>query len=42
MGADALPQAPDTSCGIPEQDLAPLFQPFFTTKEPGKGSGLPP
>jgi two-component system NtrC family sensor kinase len=30
----------DTGCGVPEQHLAKLFTPFFTTKEQGRGTGL--
>ena len=30
----------DTGCGIPKENLARLFTPFFTTKEKGKGVGL--
>ncbi len=30
----------DTGCGIPQENLAKLFTPFFTTKEKGKGVGL--
>ncbi len=30
----------DTGRGIPAQDLDKIFDPFFSTKEPGEGSGL--
>ncbi|HUI29051.1 MAG TPA: ATP-binding protein [Candidatus Acidoferrales bacterium] len=30
----------DTGCGISEEDLEKIFNPFFTTKEVGKGTGL--
>jgi signal transduction histidine kinase len=33
-------QVSDTGCGVPPENLAKLFTPFFTTKEMGKGTGL--
>jgi PAS domain S-box-containing protein len=30
----------DSGCGIPEENLGRIFQPFFTTKEVGEGTGL--
>jgi len=30
----------DTGCGIPPENLARIFETFFTTKEVGKGTGL--
>ena len=39
-GSHALIIVSDTGCGISEADLEQVMEPFFTTKEVGKGSGL--
>jgi signal transduction histidine kinase len=38
-GADAVIEIEDTGCGIPEANLHRIYDPFFTTKEVGKGTG---
>lgn len=39
-GSYALLTVSDTGAGIASEDLAHIFEPFYTTKEPGKGTGL--
>ena len=35
-----LLQVGDTGFGIPDEHLPHIFEPFYTTKEQGKGTGL--
>jgi two-component system, NtrC family, sensor kinase len=40
-GPDGLViEVSDTGAGIPETDRKRIFEPFFSTKEPGRGTGL--
>ena len=39
-GARVEARVRDTGSGIPAECLDKIFQPFFTTKSPGKGTGL--
>ena len=39
-GADLEVSVSDTGCGISPQNLDKVTNPFFTTKDPGKGTGL--
>ncbi len=39
-GAEIIICCEDNGCGIPEECMENLFNPFFTTKDPGKGTGL--
>jgi PAS domain S-box-containing protein len=38
-GDHAVIRVEDTGGGIPDHVLAKIYEPFFTTKEPGRGSG---
>jgi PAS domain S-box-containing protein len=38
-GDTAVIRIGDNGCGVPEENLSKLYDPFFTTKEIGRGSG---
>ena len=40
MGWFVCLRVADTGCGMDEAVLGRIYEPFFTTKEPGKGTGL--
>ncbi len=39
-GSYVMLKVSDTGTGIPEKDMDSIFEPYFTTKETGKGTGL--
>ncbi len=39
-GETLVAEVSDTGCGISEEHLGQLFEPFFSTKKPGVGTGL--
>jgi PAS domain S-box-containing protein len=39
MGEEAVIRISDNGCGVPPENLAKLYDPFFTTKEVGRGTG---
>lgn len=40
VGADVIAIVQDTGIGIEKQNIDKVFNPFFTTKDPGAGTGL--
>ena len=40
MNGSAIIKISDNGSGIPADKMGQIFNPFFTTKEPGKGTGL--
>jgi signal transduction histidine kinase len=39
-GPEAVIEVADTGVGIPSEHLARIYDPFFTTKSDGRGTGL--
>jgi two-component system NtrC family sensor kinase len=39
-GDEVLVEFADTGMGIPADDIPKIFEPFFSTKQPGRGTGL--
>ena len=37
---DLVLEFSDTGMGIPEEEIPKIFEPFFSTKQPGRGTGL--
>ncbi|NVB36606.1 AAA family ATPase [Pseudenhygromyxa sp. WMMC2535] len=40
VGAHVVLEIQDSGVGIPEHQMARIFEPFYTTKAPGEGTGL--
>ena len=40
VGGRVAIEVEDTGAGIPPENMSKIYEPFFTTKEVGKGTGL--